>query len=109
MAVARWPMPIGAWARWARPGRRAHFLGHGVGDVAEALLVLGEDARRAASMRSSRLVREKVAKAFLAARDGAVDIGLVAQGDDAGDFFGGRVDDVERLVARPGSTHWPSM
>ena len=43
MAVVMWTMPRPAWA--PRPGgRRAHFLGDGVGDVAEALLVFGQDA-----------------------------------------------------------------
>ena len=40
---ARWPMPIGPGRAAASAGRRAHFLGDRVGEVAEALLVLGQD------------------------------------------------------------------
>ena len=38
------PCRSAAWARCARRGGRAHFLGDRVGHVAVALLVFGEDA-----------------------------------------------------------------
>ena len=100
-------MPIGGLGALRQAGRRAHFLGDGAGDVAEALLVFGED-RCSSSRRSSRLVREKVSKALRAA--------LTALSTSAAEpaemwpatCFVGRIDHVE-LLGVTGSTHLPSM
>ena len=61
------------------------------------------------SMRSSRVVCDQVANALRAALTALSTSAAEPGGDVAGDLFVGRVDHVQGLGRRSGSTHWPSM
>ena len=76
--------------------RRAHFLGDRGGQVAEALLVLGEDAVQDVQALFAGGLRPGHER-LLGGLHGLVHVGGAAERDLARDFFSRWVDDVERL------------
>ncbi len=107
MPVAMWPMPIGAWARWAR------LAGAPISSVMAWAMSpkrfwYSAWIRSSRSMRSSRLVWEKVSNAFLAALAArSTSSAVPAETRPATSSVAGLI--TSRLFGVTGSTHWPSM
>ncbi len=78
-------------------GGGAHFLGHGGGQVAEALLVFGQDAAQDfQALLAGGLAPGR--EGLAGGHDGLVDVSGAAKRDLAADVLGGGVDDVEGLL-----------
>ena len=85
-----------------QPGRRAHFLGDGRGNVVVALLIFAGDGAQQLDALLDAGAAER-GEGGLGGGDGAIDIGGAAQVDAARHLLGGRVDHVERV--RRGRIH----